>query len=250
MPTYRVDLHGHCQGDPVDRYLTHTALEHVDRAVEAGLDAIAITWHGRTFEHPRAVDYARERGLLLIPGMETNLHGKRHTLCLNVSPGDIPGKSKLEDLRRLRENPEVFVVAPHPYYPHPTCLRGTIDRHPELFDGVEWCHLHVEWLRGRLNPNERARRWARRHDKPLMAFSDAHYLKDIGKAYTEVEADELSTEALFAGMRAGRVHFTPKPLRLGYFAGKVATVIRHQFPVKAAPLRDEHLAGERDTSAR
>lgn len=216
--------------------------EHIDRAVEVGLDAIAITWHGRAFEHPRAVAYARERGLLLIPGMETNLHGKRHTLCLNVTPRCVPGRSTLEDLRKLRDNPEVFVVAPHPYYPHGACLRRTIDRHPELFDGVEWCHLHVNWLRGSLNPNVRARRWAERHGKPLMAFSDAHFLPEIGQVYTEVEADELSTEALFEAMRQCRVRFTPKPLTLGFFARKIKDVVRYQFPVKPVAARPDDLS--------
>lgn len=241
MPLFRVDFHGHCQGDPCDLYLTHTVYEHIDRAVEVGLDAIAITWHGRAFTHPRAMDYARERGLLLIPGMETNLRAKLHTLCLNVTPDCIPGASTLEDLKKFRGNPEVFVVAPHPYYPHGCCLRGLIDERPELFDGVEWCHLHVNWLRGRMNPNIRAKRWAQRHGKPLMAFSDAHFLPEIGQVFTEVEAEELSVEALFTAMRAGKVRFDPQAISLGLFARKVAEIIRYQFPVKPVPWRDDAL---------
>ena len=43
MPLYRVELHSHCQGDPVDSYLGHTLFQHIDRAKEVGLDAIAVT---------------------------------------------------------------------------------------------------------------------------------------------------------------------------------------------------------------
>jgi hypothetical protein len=41
---YRVDLHNHCQGDPIDT-LTHTIYDHLDAGKRAGIDALAMTWH-------------------------------------------------------------------------------------------------------------------------------------------------------------------------------------------------------------
>jgi predicted metal-dependent phosphoesterase TrpH len=231
MPTYRIDLHMHCHGDPIDTYISHTPRELVDHALAAGLNAIAVTWHTKAFDDDDAIRYAASKGLLLIPGMETNLFGQCHTLAINVRPGWLPAESSIEDLQKLRsEHPETFVVAPHPYYPHWTCLNQTIDAYPELFDGVEWCNLHVAWLPSWINPNERARQWAERHRKPVMAFSDAHELDDLGEHFTEVDAEALTCEAIFAALRARKVRFTPRPLSLRFLARRLGEVVRDHFP--------------------
>ena len=95
--------------------------------------------------------------------------------------------------------------------------------HADCIDMVEWCFIHVHWLPGRVNPNLRAARWAQKHGKTLVASSDAHSLQAIGRNASTIEADELTTEALFAGIRAGRVSFHRRGLELGplvYETGK------------------------------
>jgi predicted metal-dependent phosphoesterase TrpH len=225
MPTYRIDLHGHCQGDPLDD-IGHTIHQHIDHAHASGLDAIALTWHRRIFADESAIAYAREKGVLLIPGVETELFGRHHTIVLNVAPGEIPANPTLEDLRRIRQNPDYFVLAPHPYYPHSCCLGKTIDEYPECFDGVEWCHYHFKWIPSAISPNERARRWAKKQGKPLIACSDAHDLHALGQFYSEVDAEELSAPALFAALRAGRVWFTPMAMPFDYLVEKTTILAR------------------------
>jgi len=224
MPSFRIELHSHCQGDPVDTRLRHTLFQHVDRAKEVGLDAIAVTWHRGICDHPEAFAYARERGILLIPGMEADMEGQRHLVILNLAPGDLPGDPTWAQLRTLRaRKPEVLVMAPHPFYPHPSCLGREMNEHMDCIDAVEWCALHVNWLPGRVNPNLRAARWAREHGKTLIACSDAHTLTAIGTNASTVEADELTIESIFAGIRAGRVTFHRRSLDLGpllYATGK------------------------------
>ena len=207
MPSYRVELHSHCQGDPVDSYLEHTLFQHIDRAKEVGLDAIAVTWHRKICTVPDAFAYARERGILLIPGMEAEVD-RRHLVVLNLAEGDLPSEPTWNQIRALRlRKPEALVLAPHPFYPHPCCLGKAIEDHADCIDAVEWCILHVDWLPKRVNPNLRAAHWAHQHGKTLVACSDAHTLCAIGKNASVVEADELTPEALFAGIRAGRVSF-------------------------------------------
>jgi predicted metal-dependent phosphoesterase TrpH len=213
MPTYRIDFHTHCQGDGIDR-LEHTAFEHVDRAVSQGLHAVALTWHRKIFDQPEAIAYARERGLLLIPGMEAEIDGA-HILVLNLQPGQIPPHITCEQLRTLRHShPDILTIAPHPYFPHPTCLGQVIEDNPDCFDAVEWCYLHLDWIPQTWNPNYRASQWARDHHKPILATSDAHDLTHLGKTYTEVDAEELTIPALFAAIRAHRTHFTPHSFTL------------------------------------
>ncbi len=225
MPTFNVDFHSHCQGDPVDD-LKHTVQEHLDAAIAAGLDAVAITWHTKVFDQPEWIDYAAERGLLLIPGVEVNLNGKYHTVVLNVQPGEISGQASVEELRELRRRrgDSVFVFAPHPYYVVPSCLGRKIYQYPDLFDAVEWCHLHCRTVPGMINPNERARRWAQRFQKPMLQTSDAHSPCLVGRWSSQVEAEACTTEALFSAMRAGAISFEPESISLRDTARKVRIV--------------------------
>jgi predicted metal-dependent phosphoesterase TrpH len=218
VPAFRVELHSHCQGDPVDRYLTHSVFEHVDQAKKVGLDAIAITWHRKIFDNPEAIAYARERGVLLIPGMEAEVNN-RHLVVLNLAVGDLPAQPTWNQVRALRlRRPDVLVMAPHPFYPHPSCLGKNMDAHTDCIDIVEWCFIHVKWIPGRVNPNLRAARWAEKHGKTLVACSDSHSLGSIGRNFSTVEADELTTDAIFAGLRAGRVTFERSSLPLAPLA--------------------------------
>jgi predicted metal-dependent phosphoesterase TrpH len=215
VPSYRIELHSHCQGDPVDRRLPHTIYQHIDRATEVGLDAIAVTWHRKICTDTEAFAYGRSRNVLVIPGMEAELE-RKHLLVLNVAGGDLPGETTWDEVRALRaRKPEVFVIAPHPFYPHPSCLGKEMNDHVDCIDAVEWCMLHVHWLPNRINPNLRATRWAHRHGKTVVACSDAHSPSAIGKNASTVEADALTPEAIFAGIRAGRVSFHRRSLPIG-----------------------------------
>jgi len=61
----KVDLHMHTGEDPHDG-LRYPATALIDRAVELGFAAIAVTLHGKVLDDPRVFAYARERGLLKV----------------------------------------------------------------------------------------------------------------------------------------------------------------------------------------
>jgi predicted metal-dependent phosphoesterase TrpH len=212
VPSYRVELHSHCQGDPVDTYLQHSIFEQIDQAKKVGLDAIAVTWHTKPCIVPEAEAYAKKRNILLIPGMEAEID-HRHLVVLNLAANDLPGATTWDEIRALRRRkPEVFVMAPHPFYPHPSCLGRRLHGNEDCIDAVEWCILHLDWIPGTVNPNLRASRWAKQHGKAVLACSDAHSLAMIGKNASTVEADALTPEAIFAAIRAGRVTFHRRSL--------------------------------------
>jgi predicted metal-dependent phosphoesterase TrpH len=89
----------------------------------------------------------------------------------------------------------------------------------------------LDWLPGTINPNLRAARWARQHGKPMVASSDAHELGTIGRNPSTVEADELTPGAIFRAIRAGRVTFQRRGLRLVpmiyHTSGAVFSQTRH-----------------------
>jgi predicted metal-dependent phosphoesterase TrpH len=246
VPPYRVDLHNHCQGDPVDP-LPHTIFEHIDAAKKGGLDAIAMTWHRRVCADPEAFAYAKELGLLLISGMEADVNGK-HVVVLGLRDGDLPGVATWDEIRALRaRKPGVVVMAPHPFYPHPTCLNRRINEGEDCIDIVEWCALHVSWLPSRVSPNLRALHWAQQHGKPVVACSDSHSPAAIGRTPSTVEAEALTEEAILEAVRAGRVSFPRHSLEVMTFIGHTTAVIasqpRHFGRMAAARWRRKGAAG-------
>src|SRR5215204_6039444 len=95
----KVELHSHTADDPSDKipYSTH---QLIDRAAELGYGALAVTLHDKQLDPAPFVDYARERGVTLIPGLERTIGGK-HVLLLNFRRGAEDVHS-FDDLARLR----------------------------------------------------------------------------------------------------------------------------------------------------
>jgi hypothetical protein len=199
----KVDLHLHTADDPVD-HNEHDAVGLINRAAELGFDALAITLHERQFADADLGSYARERGIVLIPGLECTIEG-RHVLLLNF-PRYAEDVRTFADLAVLRSRANGLVVAPHPFFPEACCLRGCLERHRDLFDAVEWSYF---WTRG-LNFNARAERWARQHGKPVVGNSDLHDLRQLGRTHSWVLA-ERHPDAICAAVREGRVALRTEP---------------------------------------
>ena len=200
----KVELHTHTADDPVDD-IPHTAVDLIDRAAALGYDALAITLHERQFDVRQLKPYAATRGITLIAGVEQSIEG-RHVLLLNFRGGAEDVRS-FDDLARLRRTEPGLVVAPHPYFPAPTCLLGDLDRHASLFDAVEYNGMFT----AHLNFNRRAERWARAHGKPLVGNCDVHRLAQLGTTYSLVDA-EPDADAICAAIKDGRVEVRRRPL--------------------------------------
>jgi predicted metal-dependent phosphoesterase TrpH len=200
----KVDLHLHSSEDPVD-VIDHNAHQLIDQAAELGFDALALTLHDRDLRDPALVAYARDRGIVLVPGVERTIEG-RHVVLLNFAERTDHVRT-FEDLAELRRTGNGLVIAPHPYFPDRTCLRSHLDRHVELFDAVEWSYF---WTRG-LNFNARAARFAAKHGKPLVANSDLHDLRQLGRTYSLVLADR-DPDSICAAIRDGRVSIRTSPV--------------------------------------
>jgi predicted metal-dependent phosphoesterase TrpH len=201
----KVDFHLHTGDDPVDT-IPHSAVALIDRAAALGFDALAITLHERQFGDPRARDYARERGITLIPGIERTVQG-RHVLLLNFPGSAAESVQTFDDVARLKVRHGGLVIAPHPYFPARSCLRGALAARADLFDAVEWSYF---WMRG-LDFNAPAARWARAHGKPVVGNSDLHVLRQLGRTYSLVDAPQ-DVDAICDAIRAGRVTLQTEPV--------------------------------------
>ena len=204
----KIDLHMHCGDDPYDG-LRYTAVQLVDKAVELGYGAIAITLHEKVIEDERVYEYARNKGLLLIRAVEWNILG-RDVLLYNITQHDAERLLSFEDLRAYRRErgDELLVVAPHAFYPRGHSLGREFERNIDVFDAVEIAQIHLPWFDWF---NQRAISVAKKHGKPMIANSDAHNLWMFGRHYTLVEAEPTQT-SIFAAIRKGNVQPVSPPI--------------------------------------
>jgi predicted metal-dependent phosphoesterase TrpH len=223
----KVELHTHTVDDPID-WIPHTAYQLIDRAAELSYDAVAVTLHDRTFDIAPFSEYASARGIVLIPGVERTIDS-RHILLINFS-ARAAAVAGYDDIARLKhDEPQGIVVAPHPFYPTSSCLRGAMAVCALLVDAVE---LNAMYTRG-LNPfNAKALAWARAHGKPLVGNCDVHRLSQLGTTYSLVDAESRNADAICAAIRAGRVTVHSEPLgwwtALTSFADIVTANGRHR----------------------
>ncbi|MES2307433.1 MAG: PHP domain-containing protein, partial [Verrucomicrobiota bacterium] len=177
---------------------SYTVYDLVDAAASKGIHCIAVTPHGRVFYDRQAQEYAAQKGVLLIFGIEKRVEGKE-VLILNVVPEEIPSPMTFADLRslRLKRGGDILVVAPHPFYPAKCCMGDLMETHADLMDGIEYAHLHLPFY----NPNDRAVEWSIEKSKPILANSDTHHLFMFGRNYTEVDSPDFSIRSIFQAIR-------------------------------------------------
>lgn len=199
----KVELHTHTADDPIDR-IPYSTTELIDRAALLGYDAVAITLHEKQLDLEPWRAYAADRHITLIPGLEQTIEGK-HVLLLNFSPATEQVKT-FADLAALKRNEPGLVIAPHPFFPHGSCLQALLDRHADLFDAVEY---NAMFMRG-VNFNRAAERWARAHGKPMVGNGDVHRLVQLGTTFSLVDAPR-DVNAICEAVREGRVRVEARP---------------------------------------
>ena len=171
---FAIDFHVHSD----DSYDGHEPIELIlEHAADIGLDGVVITDHDEIGESLRAAALAPEYGLVGIPGVEVSTrHG--HLLAIGVEQRPDPGQPFTQTVDTVRELGGIAIV-PHPFQ---RSRHGVRKRHIKDADAIETYNSMV--FTG--YRNRRARTFARRRDYPEIGASDAHYLPNVGKAYTEI----------------------------------------------------------------
>lgn len=196
----KLDLHVHtCYSCDA----TTTLKEVLTQSKKRGLDGVAITDHD-TVEGARKL--ARSDEIVVIPGVEvSSLQG--HILGLNITRPIPPGLDVRETIRRIHDAGGVAVAA------HPSVFyKRMMGRVASNFDAIEVINASAFpfSLSTYLN-----RRLASGLDLAQTAGSDAHYVSEIGFAYTLVDADEEVDEIVQAIKRGATVPLgKPIPFRL------------------------------------
>lgn len=203
MKSLKSDLHIHTSEDPED-LVRYSAIELIDRAHSLGYQVLSITNHNHLTYSNYLRDYALERGIVLIPGMEATIQGK-HVLLYNIDFANVD-RSSIAGLKALKR-PDSLVIAPHPYFPSPVALGNRLDRHADLFDAIEHCHLYTK----RIDFNARARKLAIKRDIPIVGTSDAHQRSQFHTTYSLIRA-EAHPVAVIQAIKNGYVEVVSRPL--------------------------------------
>jgi len=200
----KVELHAHTRDDPRDR-IAHTTRELIDHAAALGYHALAVTLHDRQLDIAPHAAYARERGIVLLRGIERTIE-KRHVLLINFPP-ETERISSFEALAALKARTNGLVVVPHPFYPLPTAMGAVLDAQAALVDAVEWNAMYTRII----DFNRGAMWWARAHGKPIVGNTDLHLLSQMGTTWSEVDAGP-DPDDICDAIRAGRVELRTAPL--------------------------------------
>ena len=117
-----------------------------------------------------------------------------------------------------RKTPRRAVIAPHPFYPVGLGMGDTLASYPDVFDAVEFSGLYTPLTR---RFNRRAADYARRIGVPVVGNSDTHFLWQLGRTYTLIDAAP-EPAAVIDALRHGRVQLVTQPLSWVHVARFVA----------------------------
>lgn len=204
----KAQLHTHIKEDKEDFHVNYSIFELIDSAKKNKIDVLGITCHDMFFYDKKAFDYAKKKGIILIFGIEKTIENK-HVLILNTSKK----AEKISDFKELiefkRDNPNILIIAPHPYHHDSTCLKDDIIRYKHVFDAFEYSFFYTK----QFNPNKKTEKIAKELNKPLIATSDVHYLEDMNLSYTMIDSKKTSLDIIKA-IKNGRIQITINPLNI------------------------------------
>jgi predicted metal-dependent phosphoesterase TrpH/glycosyltransferase involved in cell wall biosynthesis len=156
----------------------------LDHAEAIGLGAIAITDHNVFGGAREAVELARERDLVVIPGQEVKTDGQGEVIGLFLSEEIERGMPFADTIAAIREQGGV-VYLPHPFdRMHTIPDSATLQRHVVDLDVLEVYNARLLFE----TYNDEALRFARKYNLAMGAGSDAHVLQGVGNGGLRMRA--------------------------------------------------------------
>lgn len=207
----KCNFHTHAKEDPED-HIKYTATDLLHEAKKQNFDCLSLTFHNKFF-YPEAIQtLARQLDILLIPGIELTLH-RKHIVILGAESTTEKIQTWADLTTWKNSHPDSFILAPHPFYPALSCLHSQLQKHIDLFDGIEHSFFHTKlW-----NPNRRAIRFAKANHLPLIATSDTHTLPQLPLTHCTVTTNSKTPQAILQSLKSHHFqnHITPlTPLQL------------------------------------
>jgi predicted metal-dependent phosphoesterase TrpH len=208
----KADLHLHTCDGIIEKDIPYNAFDLIDMGMQNGFEVLSITNHDSITFNSYLRDYALERGIVLIPGIELTLKGK-HVLIYNVLD-KLHLIKTFADLEQLK-NKNNLLMAPHPFYPCYKSLGRHLKEWIHLFDAIELSHFYT----AAFDFNQDAIQCAQQFGLPIVGTSDSHTLHQMNHTYTLIDA-EKDPEAIFKAIKDNKVKVISTPLTLTH-SGKI-----------------------------
>ncbi len=181
--------------------------ELLDHAEETGLGAIGVTDHNVFGGALEAVELARDRELIVIPGEEVKTDEQGEVIGLFLSEEIPRGMSFDATVAAIRDQGGI-VYLPHPFDRiHTVPDAATIQRHLAQIDVLEVYNARLLFE----TYNDEALRFARKYGLQMGAGSDAHVLQGVGTGVLRMRAFE-GPEEFMLSLRSAQVQRRPRSL--------------------------------------
>jgi len=200
----KFDFHVHtCQGD-------HSEIK-IEKAVQIlkkkGFDGAVFLDHDAIPRKEKIKDF------LIIYGEEVST-SEGHLVGINLKKTIKPLMSSEQTAKEIRKQGGT-VILPHPYdYLRIEINRGRLN--PELIDAVEVYNGRTLWPWA----SGKAKEFCEQNKLPEVGCSDAHFYKELGSAYTLVDADP-NVKSVLKALKHGKVQAfgSYKPPIIQHFKG-------------------------------
>jgi len=171
----------------------------VRAAAARGLTHLIVTDHDRIDGALAARELAPD-GLMVIVGEEIKT-ADGDLIAAFLERAVSPGMPAVETVAAIREQGGLVGI-PHPF----DRLRGSLltdARMAAVAPLIDWVEVHNARLVG--GGNERAAIFAREHEHPGVAVSDAHSVLEIGVAYTALDGDPSTPAGLLEALAGAEI---------------------------------------------
>jgi len=196
----KVDLHTHTN---ISKDGGQTPQELVDTAISLGFDAIAVTDHNTVKGGLIAEKYAKGKPIIIFPGQEIETR-QGEIIVLNVRETIQPYRDLVDTIMEAKEDGG-FIIVPHPFDLMRKGIGKNLDNVLKQIDVIEGFNSRTIWTAF----NNRAREYAEKAKKPIIAASDSHFTNEINKSYTLVSSKK-NPDAILNAITSGNTEYVMK----------------------------------------
>ncbi len=222
-PVWKVELHAHTIYSK-DSLVRLESIQQICR--DKGIERLAITDHNRA---RAALDLAHSFPMLIIPGEE--IMTTRGELLAWYIREEIPaGLSPFETIHRLRDQGAVIGIA-HPFdrYRHGAWELKDLDSIIDHVDAIEV--LNARCLNA--DDNAKAKAYAEKHGKLMVAGSDAHTPREYGRGLNLLPPFSNNADGFRQALASATFEFRKSGLGVHFsssYAKYIKKVIRSLHP--------------------
>jgi hypothetical protein len=224
----KAQLHTHTKQDPLEK-ISYSEFELIDKAAYLGYQILSITCNGVVIFNEQIAAYAKEKNILLIPGIEKTI-SKQQIIILNANLQSQDLKN-FDDLREYKkQNPKTLIILSKPSHWQTNKDKLELIQNFDLIDSIEdqfSCNEKIQNAYTQI---------ATEKNLPTIAASNTKILKYLDQAYTLINSQKLDIESIFQAIKSNKIQKVSTAISHRDFLGLKITIGMKNFLKKALLL--------------